>query len=1336
MQTAGRLTVAFGMVWGWMPWAARAADLSPAGGDLAKPLAAAKPGDTMVLPAGTLRRTIVLPAGVSLRGAGYRQTFIEAGAEPVAVAVSGDGSRIEDLTIRTQGTSGVSAEDASGVVVRRVRIQGGAIGVRFEGVGGGRVENCIVAGSMTGVAMNRVKDTVLANCTLFGNTAIGMSLCNVEHLAAMNNLVAEAGTGVVVGGTRERLAVDHNLYVALYVGKVSGSPGRLMLGPWRDASGGLDAASVQLPVTFADAAGGDFRPISRLDWSPDRLTISGWGVAELAGFRAPQTDIDATPRSGDFDVGAYQAPLARGPAADGTLSIAADAGTKSAGLFTRDGRLVRYFFHNLPLKKGQYGYLLPTRTQLGGPIEPGDYEVRVVESGLRWTYRGITANSGLAGSSAATDTCHTGTVCLGPSGAILLGVGWNERGENLRSRDLKTGQTNWVFRGTSQVQGLCLGGDGFIYCLREAGKGQSTLSKIDPATGKPAVWTGKEKGDSPHLPERPGGCFAQMGTVPFFQLATGEATLGGMTELGGTLYIADGQHGRVYRCALDRPALQPAFEIPAPASPSADRKRKLIWLVSQDKVLAVEPSGKVRGELGGVPKPLAVATGGDRLAVASQATGKIHLFECLDAPSPPTPLPPGARGVSLKPSGTIGRGDGPWGPALADRFLFQEGPYNNRQSVVLDLDPEGWLAVKDHFARTIVFDPQGKAVYCSFAQFGNFPLEAHFAGDAAARFFDSAGNLSWFVDARAGTWRPDAYWGHPSPGRTDAVGFFSEGGKLFGIYRSEKPRGGILIVRFDHYVGRAVACYTQEQVVFPAGSGNKRDMWVVKRDTNHDGQIDERDAPGTPVLDTAGKPVEWQMAARFLFALPDGSLCSPTGVENPRGLGYVWQRKGLDREGIPVYEFGPSYLVPVQQRIIPSAYDFAKTEDLGSTSECHFAPNGDFLATFQFGHSPNGMGFSNSGGVDVARIGRDGQLRWLRPMNTFGPIQGVKPLERFILSSWGHQAEWIGMDPNGLGLGHLGFPPGAGWEGYWVDHPNQYLVFTGNDGRQQVLVGDYMQNCQHWLTLENYDNYRAASFPATIGAGRARQLAFSPAVPFRIQGQAAQPRITIRRLAQPMPIDGKLDKWRAAGITPQIIITPVTATNIESPKDCSAVIRLAYHGQDLYVQVLRFDDVVSFHQPHNKSHLQDTVEMMLNGFMEGFQFSVSRFTDTGPTIFRRRFFFGNLDLAVPADHAPRVIEVLDDAKAVSERRLIESIYGVDMADCKVIVSEFRLPIDKVTYQGGEQALFPLKPGSGVWLGFAIDDNDVPGTDVQRMMVWPANFNTFAVKEAAAWAVFE
>ena len=188
--------------------------------------------------------------------------------------------------------------------------------------------------------------------------------------------------------------------------------------------------------------------------------------------------------------------------------------------------------------------------------------------------------------------------------------------------------------------------------------------------------------------------------------------------------------------------------------------------------------------------------------------------------------------------------------------------------------------------------------------------------------------------------------------------------------------------------------------------------------------------------------------------------------------------------------------------------------------------------------------------------------------------------------------------------------------------------------------------------------------------------------------------MVVRKLNEPLPIDGKLAKWRSAGVTPQIVMTPVTGTGIDSPKDASAVIRLAYQGQDLYVQVLRFDDVVSFHQPVAKSHLQDTIEMSLNGFFDGFQFSISNFTDggeaagPGAAIVRRRFFFNKLEDRTPADHAPRVVEVLPNAKDVEERKLIESIYGQDMSDCKVIVTEFKLPIDKVTYRGAEEAALP------------------------------------------------
>jgi hypothetical protein len=36
----------------------------------------------------------------------------------------------------------------------------------------------------------------------------------------------------------------------------------------------------------------------------------------------------------------------------------------------------------------------------------------------------------------------------------------------------------------------------------------------------------------------------------------------------------------------------------------------------------------------------------------------------------------------------------------------------------------------------------------------------------------------------------------------------------------------------------------------------------------------------------------------------------------------------------------------------------------------------------------------------------------------------------------------------------------------------------------------------------------------------------------------------------------------------------------------------------------------------------------------------------------------------------------------------------------------------------------------------IDDNDVPGTDVQDVLVWPSSYGTFQPKEDGAIAVFE
>jgi hypothetical protein len=109
-----------------------------------------------------------------------------------------------------------------------------------------------------------------------------------------------------------------------------------------------------------------------------------------------------------------------------------------------------------------------------------------------------------------------------------------------------------------------------------------------------------------------------------------------------------------------------------------------------------------------------------------------------------------------------------------------------------------------------------------------------------------------------------------------------------------------------------------------------------------------------------------------------------------------------------------------------------------------------------------------------------------------------------------------------------------------------------------------------------------------------------------------------------------------------------------------------------------------------------------------------------------------------------VIEVLDNARDVSERKLLETAYGVDMTNAKVIVTEFKLPIDAATYAtilptkylDTEKDAFPMGPGCSFAIGFMIDDNDEPGTDVQRYMVWPASYSSVSPKECSGLAVMD
>ena len=145
--------------------------------------------------------------------------------------------------------------------------------------------------------------------------------------------------------------------------------------------------------------------------------------------------------------------------------------------------------------------------------------------------------------------------------------------------------------------------------------------------------------------------------------------------------------------------------------------------------------------------------------------------------------------------------------------------------------------------------------------------------------------------------------------------------------------------------------------------------------------------------------------------------------------------------------------------------------------------------------------------------------------------------------------------------------------------------------------------------------------------------------------------------------------------------------------------------------------------------------MAVNSALQGLKFNFSLTSDLGQTIYADGGQPYKCNILSP-EHAPRVIKVLDNAKSISERRLLENIAGVDMSDCKVELFEAKLPIDKITYAGREEALWELKPGNQFWLGFLIDNNDQPGADTMNFIQWPLGSGYWMPKENGARAVLD
>jgi hypothetical protein len=1269
-----------------------------AGTTLEAAVSRARSGDVITLPEGTFPGGIKLPDGVSLRGAGFRKTILDARKVEVGLSINGgSGAEVADLTISGATRTDLAVKGASAVAVRRVRTTGSINGIQFTDVDKGRIENVVSDDNRYGILVGGGSDNVVVNCTMARNAGIGLSLASGARPSAFNNCVAEGSTGVYVGESVVGPKLDHNLYFTLFTGKMGEQLGRRSLGDWKYLSG-LDARSVQMPVKFQGPATGDYRPIGALGWSLERAVTSDWGIAALGGVDAPDRDIDGQPRVGRTDLGAFEVALTPPRPADGVVKVASGAGLTSAGVFEPKGHEVEYLFHNMPMEAGEYPFWLASRDFLGRPIPPGGYEVRSVESDFRWAYLGWIGDNGEAYPSSKTAPVSPSHLAFDGAGHLLVGHGWSEDATNLRGYDVATGKVDWTFGGSSMMYGLTVGGDGMASIIRDGGPKKGELTRIDPKTGV---------------------------LVPLEGQPTGRALIdkgdsAGIAELDGRIYLADRAANKLRFGPADGSRWDGAIDVPMPSSPAADAKTKVIWVISAgQKVLAISPEGKILQDRDfSQYAPAALSASNGRLAIATRVDGKVHI---LDLPDPKT------RATAER---SVGRGDGPAGPFLPDRFLFQRAPGQSDGGVSVALGSGGELAVAEN-GRVLAFDAQGKPTWNTFGVFGNGTAPS-FADPG--RVFDTGGRRSMLIEAGAdgaGTWRPGTYYDLPASGEYQFLGDFAEGSQVFGVIAARRPNqqgGELQVVRFDGDHARPFLRIARD---------SKRDnAYISYRDTNGDGVIDVRDGVGSVLLGADGKPFREDLLARFNFLQPGGDILILDSTNDHWAT--LWRRsRGAD--GLPVYRGGDRLRVPRPREGLTSPYNHKPDPTRGLYGASLDADG--LIANINLQSSPDGTGLLNTAGTDLVGFDRNGQLRWFHKLDADGGLIGLAAVGPVVLAGVGVSCEILVVNRDGLGLGSFGQPSQVHYPGFYLDHPEAVQAYKGRDGRTYALIADNYDGRHHWYRLDAADQIKAYSTPLALGRTAASALAALPAPPPYVPSKPAPPVVRIPRLAAPLEMDGDLAKWRKAGIVPQVVITTDTTGGgkFDGPRDCSAVVRLAYHGQDLYVQFLVFDDKVSFHQRIANHHLQDGVEICLNGFLTGFKYDVTTTTDGGPTVLRNRFFYEKLSWAMPASHVPRSIRVLDDARSVEERGLIEAPYGIDMSGCRVIVAEFKLPIDATTYKDSLkelEALSPWGPGREFWLGFLVNDNDDPGTDVQNFLKWPATYDNFGPVELGARAILE
>lgn len=1079
----------------------------------------AAPGTTVVLPAGTFRGPASLPAGVGLKGAGFDKTIIDAGGAQIGLAVA-DGNNVEisDLTVRGAMICNLVVKNAVSPRISRVRVTGANLGMSFVDVQGGRIENAIIAHNVNGLAVSGGKDNVVVNCTIADNSDLGLSLPSGQNTIVFNNCITGNKTGVYLGGEPNAVQMDYNLYCNPILGKMAGEVSRLEVASWRFLTN-QDSHSLTLPVEFD--ASGSYRPTRALSWAQDRAATGDWGAAEFAKTQAPQQDIVEANRVGAPDVGAYEISPEPSRPGDGNLVIRS-SGLTSAGIFTRDGHEVAYLFHNLPMAKGEYKVWFPARDFQGQPIGPGKYEIRVVQSNLQWDYLGAMAPA--LGNEPVSQR-HP-LVAFDTRGHLLLADSASDDFVNLRDYDpngkvrpepkpakpasapasqaAKTASTSqaastpasgptegrrrpveqpaiavspltpqdkvaetWHFAGGDFVRGLAVGSDGMIYLLRlpaysPGDEKRVQMSRIDPNTGKLFV----RIDPNTHKPADANYEPPQQFNVDLSEPA------GGMAQLGGKLFAYDANAKAIRFGEQGAATFAGRIDAPAVTALAADEKAGVLWAISNQKLLAMSADGKKLAELQLVPQPVAIAARDGKLAVASAADGKVHVFDVADP-------------AAAKETAVLGSGEEPYGLITAKKFFFKPAGTWKGCSVALALGPAGEMAVAE-MNRVIVFDGNGQFLWEDAAGFGGAQKPG------GERVFSADGRLSAL--SRFNRWIPEAFWETPLSDATFCGGFMFKAAH-YGVFLPRER--DMLLVRYDAY---------RAKPILEMGYDPALKIYCRRTDTNGDGVIDEKDT-AQPLLEKDGNvfmgfstnpsvPSPMDFNGRTVMTW-SGDLCTLWGMAS------VWPSGDEEsNRPVPTYDFTQRHRIPVGA--VRSPYTGAMDSNLHVTAA---VPTwGGWLLNVRLPSDGNYLvGMDDACGSNLLGLDDDDNPRWFNPSfihrqgaadSNLQPerISGLLENGGICLTGRTTSTDVLAFSPDGLGLGGFGMPAPSRMMNIRAEGSDlgKGRMYRGRDGRTYAQIMTRGPALSYCFVLKN-SNVGAWTTFVTLDEEQAKVLSSLPA---------------------------------------------------------------------------------------------------------------------------------------------------------------------------------------------------------------------------------------------------